>query len=118
MTKRQTILPSKQSSQTLDNTSISIACTAIKSGKRQIVTKAFSSRKSLLTDTKSKDTMDTAFTLEMTKREIQQYRLILEPGCIITDTNSTYRCTSITYTDLPRHPILHSKYIGPVTTSF
>lgn len=110
MINHQTILPTSHKS---DYTSIMVDCIAMKSGKREIVTKAFSSKKSYSIYDGDMDTMDTMFTLEKTKREIQQCRLILEPGCIITDADGTYRCTSITYTEAPKHPILHTKYIGP-----
>lgn len=114
MIKSQTMLPSQQSPQRLDYSPISITCISIGSGNHKIVTKTFSSKRSYEAHAGDCDTMDTAFTLEKTKREIQQYRLILEPGCIITDTTGRYSCTSITYTEPPRHPILHAKYIGPI----
>lgn len=41
MTNHQTILPTSQKS---DYTSIMVDCIAIKSGKREVVTKAFSSK--------------------------------------------------------------------------
>lgn len=112
-----TIFPLKQSTRDSDYTSISIACTAIRSGMRQTVTKKFSSRRSSLPFAGDFETMDIAFTLEKTKREILQHRLFLEPGCIITDAYGTYRCTTITYTNPPMHPVLHAKYIGPITPS-
>lgn len=111
MKNNQTILTPKDS----DNTSISIACTAIKSGTRQTVTKTFLSKRA--TPLFNGDLNTVVFTLDKTKREILQYRLILEPGCIITDIKGTYRCTSIAYTAPPKHPILYAKYIGPVSTT-
>lgn len=112
MTKSQPILLSQQSPHESGYKPISISCTFIGSGNYKNVTKTFLSKRSYVGDC---DTMNTAFTLEKTKRELQQYRLILEPGCIITDTTGKYICYSIDYTERPRHPILHVKYIGPIS---
>lgn len=117
MTKHKTMLAPKQSCEESEYTSVFVDCTTVRSGKRKIVTKTFSSKRSALPLAGDLNTIDIAFTLEKTKREILQYRLIFEPGCIITDDNGTYRCTSIAYTDPPKHPILHARYIGPLTTT-
>lgn len=115
MTKSQPIIQSQQPPQESGYTPISISCIFIGSGNFKNVTKTFSCKRSYRTHASDCDTIDTAFTLEKTKREIQQYRLILEPGCIITDKTGRYICSSIAYTERPRHPILHAKYIGPIS---
>lgn len=117
MTRHQTMLAPKQSYKKSEYTSVFVACTTVRSGERKIVTKEMLAKRAPLLNGGNRDTKDVVFTLKKTKREILQYRLILEPGCIITDADGTYRCTSITYTEPPKHPILNAKYIGPLTTT-
>ena len=52
------------------------------------------------------------FILGKTSRDFQRRRFPLEPGCIITDETGSYECTSVSYTNHPKHPILMARQIN------